>query len=351
MSIQHSRIRSLWTDDPHDPARTTISNPDVRRLIERIAPGAEAIDIGGTMSLNARLVPDDLVLRVHQPFVTHDRLLFEQRLRSTIAGDDIVTSPALSFDGQTVFDCGPRLAEFERHIPHQEPRHSPETYEWLFRQMAVAHERLALYNSKVAPALAATWAPPGSLRRWSAVTEAAFSSTPAGRDAARRLHAIVNYVRRDWTRPTDLPCQVIHGDFRLGNVCSLEDGRTLILDFGFADVRPRSHDLAYTLAFMLLALGEDMWDIDRISTMVESYNSAASVPLGKQEVHSIPAYSVAVLLHALAHYGFTAKPLAQLPHRLPFLQFAEWITRHSGEYFAKVSSAWTCAGYESSRER
>jgi Ser/Thr protein kinase RdoA (MazF antagonist) len=198
--------------------------------------------------------------------------------------------------------------------------------------MAEVHVRLGRFRGKTTRALAATWAPPGSLRRWSAVTEAALSGTTAGGEAAQRLHALVNFVRRDWTRPANLPCQVLHGDFRLGNACTTDDADTLVLDFGFADARPRVHDIAYSMAFMMLGLGEDMWDISRMSPMIESYNLGAEVSLSVQEMRAIPAHVVAVLLHAIAHDGFTADPLAQLSRRFPFLDLAEWITGHSGEF-------------------
>ena len=77
----HPHLRGWWTDNPLDPGRPTLDNPDVRRLITRIDAQAQATDLGGVMSLNARLEPAGVVLRVHQPFVSRARLLGLQAVR------------------------------------------------------------------------------------------------------------------------------------------------------------------------------------------------------------------------------------------------------------------------------
>lgn len=38
-------------------------DPDVRDLVQQIAPGSQPTDLGGTMSLNLRVEPNDSVLR------------------------------------------------------------------------------------------------------------------------------------------------------------------------------------------------------------------------------------------------------------------------------------------------
>lgn len=66
----HPHLLSLWKDDPADPDRASLDDPDVRRLATAIDPGSRVADLGGVMSLNVRLDRAGLVLRVHQPFVS-----------------------------------------------------------------------------------------------------------------------------------------------------------------------------------------------------------------------------------------------------------------------------------------
>ena len=51
----HSRLLKWWKDDPSNPDRPTVDNPDVQHLIAEIGHGIQPTDLGGMMSLNARL--------------------------------------------------------------------------------------------------------------------------------------------------------------------------------------------------------------------------------------------------------------------------------------------------------
>ncbi|GHO57538.1 hypothetical protein [Ktedonobacter robiniae] len=66
---QHPRLLMWIQDNPSDPDRPSLNNPDVQRLVAAISPDSCATDLGGTMSLNVKLDADESVLRVHQPFV------------------------------------------------------------------------------------------------------------------------------------------------------------------------------------------------------------------------------------------------------------------------------------------
>lgn len=68
MSVQHPYLLSWWNDNPADPDRPTLDNPDVRRLAAAISPGVRTTDLGGVMSLNVRLDPARL-LRERLPFL------------------------------------------------------------------------------------------------------------------------------------------------------------------------------------------------------------------------------------------------------------------------------------------
>jgi hypothetical protein len=58
-----------------------LNDPDVQQLVTAISPESRATDLGGVMSLNVRLDAAGLVLRVHQPFVSRQRLLAVQDVR------------------------------------------------------------------------------------------------------------------------------------------------------------------------------------------------------------------------------------------------------------------------------
>ena len=81
---EYARLRSWFTHDPTKPGRLSADDPEVQRLVQRIAAGSRATDLGGWVSLNLHLEPAGLVLRVHQPFVSRRRVRVVQRLRDRL---------------------------------------------------------------------------------------------------------------------------------------------------------------------------------------------------------------------------------------------------------------------------
>lgn len=317
-------MRSWWTDHPNDPQRPDLAHPDVRALLQRIAPGATVRDLGGNMSLNVHLPATDRVLRVHRPWNATRRIQGEQRLRMALIDSGWSTPRPLPIDGQTVVRCGSRLAELETYLSGERPPATTATYRWLFGEMGHLHRDLARLDPSLPPSLAATWAPPGSLRRWLAVTGPALAVTPDGAEAAARLQDVARHVRRCWIPPRALPRQVIHGDFRPGNVVVDASGRTVVYDWGFANVQPRVHDLAYAAAFMVLALGGPPVDRSLLGDLVTWYEDARGETLLSAERAMLPVDAAAVMVYALAHAGYMADPPTALPLFLPFLAVAEW---------------------------
>lgn len=327
----HPRLREWWTDDLADPDRPRLNNPDVQRLITVIRPGAQAVDLGGVMSLNVRL-GDDLVLRVHQPFVSRPRLLALQGVRRRLAGQGLLVPLPVPWKDKTAFRCGKRWAELEEYLPHERPAQALDSYTWLFGAIGTLHRALRDLDLAVPRPLVATYAPPGSLRRWLPITKAAVQRDPEAADIARLLSTLVRQLRRRWVPATELPVQLVHGDARLSNICQAEDGRTVYLDFGFLAHRPRIHELAYALAFMLLALGghrapeHSAWEC--IPSFVEAYEAAANAHLTQAERKALAPYAASVLLYAAALDGFTEDPVSKLRSRLPFLQLSAWLLAH-----------------------
>jgi Ser/Thr protein kinase RdoA (MazF antagonist) len=130
---------------------------------------------------------------------------------------------------------------------------TPASYSWLFRAGSRLHRAFATLDLAVPRPLIATYAPPGSLRRWLPITEAAAQDDVEARDIVRYTYELVRRLRQQWVPARLLPRHLVHGDVRLGNICRSPASDTIYLDFGFLAVRPRIHELAYSLAFMVLA--------------------------------------------------------------------------------------------------
>jgi Ser/Thr protein kinase RdoA (MazF antagonist) len=328
----HPRLRAWWTDDPADPGRAALSDPDVQQLIAAISPASHATDLGGVMSLNVSLDAAGLVLRVHQPFVSRHRLLALQQVRRALASQGLLVPTPVRWRDVAVFACRDRWAELETYIPHERLTPTFEAYRWMFGAMGALHRALAGHDLKVPRPLVATYAPPGSLRRWLPVTEGAVQGDPEATDITQLLRSLVRQLRRQWVPVTRLPTQFIHGDVRLSNVCRNTEGRTVYLDLGFLARRPRVHDLAYALAFMFLALGDhrapERFTWERIPLLVQAYEAAAGVQLTPLERTALAPYAASMPLYAAALDGFTEDPAGKLHGRLPFLRLSEWLLAH-----------------------
>jgi Ser/Thr protein kinase RdoA (MazF antagonist) len=310
----------------------SLNVPDVQQLVTAISPESQAANLGGVMSLNVRLDAAGLVLRVHQPFVSRQRLLALQDVRRALARRGLAVPTPVRWNKAAVFRCRDRWAELEEYLPHERPAPTFDSYSWMFRAMGALHHTLKQLDLAVPRPLVATYAPPGSLRRWLPVTERAVQGDPEAAHVARRLRALVGQLRRQWMPAAELPMQLVHGDIRLGNVCRTVGGRTVYFDFGFLARRPRIYELAYALAFMLLVLGGDRapesfaWE--RIPRLVEEYEAAANVRLTPAERRALAPYTASVPLYAAALDGFTESPVEKLRSRRPFLQLSAWLLAH-----------------------
>jgi Ser/Thr protein kinase RdoA (MazF antagonist) len=328
------RLEAWWIDDPLNPGRASLSHPALQRLVDDIDPGCRITDLGGVMSLNVRLEPAGLVLRVQQPFVSRRRLLALQVVRTQLAHRGLIVPGPLKHGGSTVFRCGDRWAELETYIPHERPQPSSDTYLWLFGAMGRLHRALAAIDEPVPRPLIATYAPPGSLRRWLRITEAAVQGDAGALEIARMTRDLLCRLQRQWVPAARLPVQLIHGDVRPSNVCRSPEGETVYLDFGFLAMRPRIHDLAYAIAFMLGALHglrtEAGYSWQCVPGLIETYESAAGTHLTALERQALAAYTAAVPLYGSALAGLNNDPVRQLHACLPFLRLSEWLLAGPG---------------------
>lgn len=212
--IEFPRLRSWWSDESVNHGRLSQDDPAVQHLLDDIDPNASVSDLGGTMSLNLRLEPKGMVLRVHQPFVSRPRLAALQRARQFLADKGLVVPVPVGHDGSRILRCGQRWAELEPYLPQRQPDTTIDSYCWLFAAMGRLHRSLVLLDIRMPRPMVATYAPPGSLRRWLRVTVAA-----AHRERDDSVHQVPEQamvllpsLERQWIPASHLPNQFVHGD-------------------------------------------------------------------------------------------------------------------------------------------
>ena len=281
------------------------------------------------MSLNLRLAQAGLLLRVHQPFVTSSRLLALREVRRALRVQGLVVAEPVQFNRRELIRCRGRWAELETYIPNSKAPAIWPSYVRMYRAMGRLHNALARVDLKVPTPIISTYGPPGSLRRWMRVTGAAVGADPEAAEASRWLERLISALARQWMPPRALPCQLIHGDVRLGNVVQTPDGADVYLDFGFAAMRPRIHDLAYSLAWIVLrpdagGTAEDFtWN--RVPELIDAYEQGAGVALEPSERRALGPYLASVPLYLAAISGYTPDPARHLLDEMPFLRIAEWV--------------------------
>lgn len=325
----YPRLMSLWHDDPSHPGRMLITDPRVLDLIETLAPGSKATDLGGSMNLNVKLDPSGVVLRVHQPFVSRRRLLGLQAMKDVLARRGLSVATAIEHESATVFRCGDRWAEVEPFIHCSQPDPSPESYVWLFKSIGRLDRELSLLDLHVPTPLVSTYATPTTLMRWLPIAESGFIGDSDALDTLARIRRLVNRLKSHWVLARQLPRQLIHGDARLGNV-RLSDGKDpVFLDFGFAAYRSRIHEVAYSLAYMILALDGHRdpasFDWGLVPVMLDVYEMSSGQSLSAMERRSLAPHMAAVPLYHAVSSGFLRRPKPALQSALPFVALSEWL--------------------------
>lgn len=328
----HPRLQAWWRGTPSDPGRPTLNTPDVRRLTDEIAPGSQVTDLGGYMSLNARLDPASLVLRVHRTFVSRRRLLAVQEVRRRLADGGLVVPIPLPWRGSTVFRCGNHWAELEPFIPHERSEVMMGSFVSMFQAMGVLHRDLAALELAVPRPLVATYAPPGTMLRWLPTTESAVQCDPGASEIAGLVRGLVRRLHSQWVPADNLPVQLVHGDIHLRNVCRTPRGKTVYLDFGFLAHRPRIHEFAYSVSWMIFALDghRDLQSFawESIPRLMDDYERAADTRVTEAERRALAVYTAAAPLYHAAIAGFSNDPAGQLRAELPFLRLSEWLLAH-----------------------
>ncbi|HRF50910.1 MAG TPA: phosphotransferase [Anaerolineales bacterium] len=284
------------------------------------------------MSLNAHLRPLDVVLRVHQVFVSSARLRGLLELRASLSRHGLRVPEPWRWNGQSMLRCGARWAELEEFIPHHRLAPTHDSYLWLFDAMGLLHRGLSRVKVAVPQPCVATYAPPSSLRRWLHVTELAVAKSSEARELVATMRRMARLLERHWVPAGDLVVHAIHGDVRLSNVVQTPTRTPVYLDFGFSAIRPRVYDVAYALVFMYWAMrsGEtpDEFDWSLVASLLAAYQEAGGTRFTAQERSALLPMMASVPLYAAALDGYTESPIGKLLGRRSFVELSAWLLAH-----------------------
>lgn len=326
------RLADAYTEDPADPDIVATDHPQVLAAIERIAPGTRVEALGGTMSRNLHLVDAGLVLRVHQDFVTRRRVLGERHLKGLTRSAGLAAAEPVPWRGRGTFTVAGRVAELERYAEHTKPSATWESYRWLYTAIGKLHDLWRDADVDLPRPVVSTYGPPGTVRRY---LDRIDVDGEAGVELSR-IRTLTGRLARRWIPSGRLPTQLLHGDARLGNIARSPDESTLVLDLGFAARRPRVHDLAYSMAWIMLRPDDSGltsgFDTDAARTVIGAYDAASGQPLSDLEREAFDQYLVAVPLYLSGLAGFMPDPAGHLltPSRRRLVDISAWVLDHPG---------------------
>lgn len=313
--------------------RPSLTDEGVRSLVQRLNAGGPVADLGGTMSLNVHLIDSGLVLRVHRPFVDRVRLDHLHSLRTTAAKAGLAVAEPIDIDGNRFADAGNgRVAELEPYIAHTKPPPTWDSYVWMYAAMGSLHRALDDFDGPLADPVVATYGTPSTLRTELRATIASVAHDDRAAACARDVERLIEVLADQWVEPDALPNRVVHGDIRLGNVATTTKGENAYFDFGFAARRPRIHELAYSLSWIVFrptadGRGEDFpWQV--LDDLIAAYDDASGAGIDDVERKAIGPYLAAVPLYLAAIASHTPDPVEHLAVEQPFVRIAEWVLQH-----------------------
>jgi len=281
--------------DAQLPSGRPVIDHDVRQLLSRIDPQDSPVDLGGSTSLNLLLKTPGLVLRVNKPFVTMRRIHADQELRYFLAGKGLNIARPATWDGRSVFRCGPLYAQLQQYVPHGAPTTGPA----LFEAIGALHSVLATATQRPPRPSVTSYVSPRTLHRWLDRNHDAGLPRLLEPGVLADHQDLLRMLRRQFVARNRLPTQLIHGDAHPDNIRQAPNGGPLYLDFDGVTRAPRIHDLAYALAFLLFwhegPLEEFPWQ--DIADFLAAYDRAAAFPLTDEERVALPAYTAAVPIY------------------------------------------------------
>lgn len=259
-------------------------------------------DLGGSYSSNILATGSawtrPVVVRIHQDFVTPERLAAEQVARRALAAEGIpVALPYELTAGETsarLIDG--RMLEVEPFVDAPDRMDTPDRLVTGAGVLARVHDalrraelpdaaRIARYANHLPTELAAPRVAAGAerIRSWGDAGLSAFAGEVT-------VH-IEDVVARESAFVPTLPRQIVHGDFWDNNVLFRDGQVAVVLDLGFMARRARIDDLAYPMNAWLLRDGHGLpgpEDLDLFARMCDAYDDQAMCPLSVEERAGLP---------------------------------------------------------------
>jgi homoserine kinase type II len=265
---------------------------------------AQAKDLGGSSNLNLllndRVRGQGFVVRVYRSWVTAARLADMQLVRRRLANGGVpCAQPKPTFTGESWTMVDGRLVEVEPFVEHDAVMDSWPRLEVGLPLLGRIHTLLrplqAITDGRYAPAhnniephevLPGTRRGIGRIRQWRDVS-------PVELQLASASDELAQLVDREQGRldVTELPRQLVHGDYWDNNVL-FRDGRVvLVADLDFMGERARVDDLALTLYYTNSTFSDDPTSDDRLRrlrTLVDAYAAGLNETLTPSERAALP---------------------------------------------------------------
>lgn len=257
-----------------------------------------ARDIGGSTNLNLLADRGDshLVVRAYRAHVTSARVSAIQEVRACLAANGLpCAEPVLTRGGATVIEVGRNVVEVEAFVDSDVKMDSLDRVAAALPTLAELHGLLAtvdpgegvrdtMFSNYIDPADVIELTRHGTdrIRTWQPTDD-----ERALADAADRLAEAITQAQEPFT---DLPRQLVHGDYWDSNVLSREGAVVLVTDFDFMGNRLRIDDLALTLYFTSYLLEDPLSDdgMRQLARLVDAYDTGSADSLSPQERAALP---------------------------------------------------------------
>lgn len=284
-----------------------------------------AVALGGAVNGVVRVTTGagDVVLRVHRPWTTVDRLGSVHRIQAHLRSRGLPIPDTLTTrDRRSWMWLHDRLVEAMPYVEGGAEADTWEEFAVSFTMLGRLYAALMKLDPASVPAPAfSSFADPGTALAMLADTDTAFGSCSDheghSEAAALRREARMLWLRLHQKRITyedRLPQSLIHGDF-LGNNVLLANQRVVaILDFDRLACRERIHDLAVALYCVLGRLHRAQpaempptdAELARLAGLVADYEATARMPLSPAELAALPFEMARVPLYPAADAGYLA---------------------------------------------
>lgn len=256
------------------------------------------IDLGGSSNLNL-LVSDDTacyVVRVYRPYVTEARLADIQLARQELRTNDIPTSELLlTHNGEQRIIVDGRLVEVERYVESDANMDSLERLRQGLPTLGRIHSvlrgiefgtegRTPLFANHIEAnqVIGRTLQGTQRIRSWGPSTNDLCLAA-----AAEELAYMVHACEQKFV--SQLPRQMVHGDYWHNNVFFHGGSISLVTDLDFMGERARIDDLALTLYYFdCSATPVTEMRLRQLRSLVDAYDEGLDERLSSVEREALP---------------------------------------------------------------